>query len=101
VEYWPQEPVLEMQPELGNVISRFFLSPLLKLASRLNRITILKVEKIADSANPEILNAIKLSKVNSLDVRPTLERGGDPFNEIMGELMTLQKGYAVRSNQYV
>lgn len=52
-------------------------------------------EEITESANPDILNAIKSSRVNSLDVRPTLNRGGDPFNEIMGELMRLQEGYAL------
>lgn len=57
--------------------------------------TILRDEKMEDTAIPEILNAIRLSKVTSLDVRPTLERGGDPFNEIMGDLMTLQEGYAL------
>lgn len=50
-----------------------------------------KEENIVNNANPEILNAIKLSKVTSLDVRPTLKRGGDPFNEIMGELLKLPK----------
>lgn len=52
-------------------------------------------EKMGQSANSEIVNAINLSKVIPLDVRPTLERGGDPFNEIMGELMRLQDGYAL------
>lgn len=56
---------------------------------------ILKEEKI-ESSSSEILNAIKQSKVTSLDVRPTLERGGDPFNEIMGALMKLQEGYALK-----
>lgn len=50
---------------------------------------------IEDVANPEILTAIKLSKITPLDVRPTLDRGGDPFNEIMRELMMLREGYAL------
>ncbi len=50
---------------------------------------------VEDIANPEILTAIKLSKVTPLDVRPTLERGGDPFNEIMRELMLLREGYVL------
>lgn len=50
---------------------------------------------IIETGNPDILNAIKSSKVAQLDVRPTLERGGDPFNEIMRELMLLQDGYTL------
>lgn len=56
---------------------------------------IVKENKIEQSVNPEIMSAIKLAKVTSLDVRPTLARGGDPFNEIMGELMRLQDGFAL------
>lgn len=50
---------------------------------------------VEDAVNPEISTAIKLSKVTPLDVRPTLERGGDPFNEIMRELMLLREGYVL------
>ncbi len=53
-------------------------------------------EKAVESlANPEILKAIESSRVNSLDVRPTLDRGGDPFSEIMKELMLLRDGYVL------
>ncbi len=55
----------------------------------------IKDENITDAGNPEILNAIKLSRVTPLDVRPTLDRGGDPFNEIMRELMLLREGYTL------
>ncbi len=54
-----------------------------------------KQDMSEEIANPKILKAIKSSKINSLDVRPTLERGGDPFNEIMRELMLLQDGYGL------
>lgn len=54
-----------------------------------------KAEIVIETGNPEILNAIKLSKVSQLDVRPTLDRGGDPFTEIMRELMLLQEGYTL------
>lgn len=50
---------------------------------------------VEGTMNPEISTAIKLSKVTPLDVRPTLERGGDPFNEIMRELMLLREGFAL------
>jgi TusA-related sulfurtransferase len=48
-----------------------------------------------DHANPEISKAIQSSKVISLDVRPALESGGDPFSEIMRELLVLPDGYAL------
>ena len=47
------------------------------------------------AANSKISGAIRESKVVSLDVRPTLDRGGDPFNEIMRELMLLDEDYAL------
>jgi TusA-related sulfurtransferase len=49
----------------------------------------------AGSTNQLILEAIEQSKIVSLDVRPTLDRGGDPFNEIMRELMLLEDGYTL------
>jgi len=54
-----------------------------------------KEEAVEGLANPEILKAIESLKVSSLDVRPTLDRGGDPFSEIMGELMLLRDGYVL------
>ncbi len=53
-------------------------------------------EGIEGLANQEILKAIASSKMSSLDVRPTLDRGGDPFSEIMGELMLLREGYVLK-----
>lgn len=52
-------------------------------------------ELIKSSTNPNISEAIHQSKINALDVRPTLERGEDPFSEIMGELAKLQNGYVL------
>jgi len=80
---------------IGKCDIKVLFKSLAEIGFEIEQDTILKDEKIADPTNPEILNAIKLSKVISLDVRPTLERGGDPFNEIMGELMRLQDGYAL------
>lgn len=54
-----------------------------------------KIVNSADPVNSEILNAIKLSKVTSLDVRPTLAGGGDPFAEIMSELTKLKEDYTL------
>lgn len=42
--------------------------------------------------HPAISEALRQSLVTLLDVRPTLDRGGDPFNEIMGELALLPDG---------
>ncbi|PKP51421.1 MAG: hypothetical protein CVT92_12795 [Bacteroidetes bacterium HGW-Bacteroidetes-1] len=53
-------------------------------------------EEVAISnTNPKISEAIQKSRINSLDVRPTLERGEDPFTEIMGELIKLHDGYVL------
>lgn len=52
-----------------------------------------KVEKPHSDSyrNKAILNAIKSSKITSLDVRPNLAAGGDPFKDIMAALKTLPK----------
>ena len=52
-------------------------------------------EMVKSIKNPTISEAIQQSKINSLDVRSTLERGEDPFSEIMGELMKLQDGFVL------
>ena len=54
-------------------------------------------EEISQKAvHPAIKEAIRRSRVTSLDVRPTLDRGGDPFNEIMGELALLPEEFALQ-----
>ena len=68
---------------------------LAEIGFEIEKDVILKEEKKVLSANPEIVNAIKQAKVTTLDVRPTLAKGGDPFSEIMGELKRLQDGYAL------
>lgn len=45
--------------------------------------------------NQEIVTVIESGKVTSLDVRPALTQGNDPFKEIMGALKTLQDGYVL------
>lgn len=52
-------------------------------------------EVVKSNTNSKISEAIQQSKINSLDVRPTLERGEDPFSAIMGELVKLQSGYVL------
>lgn len=56
---------------------------------------IVYVQPDESSMNLSISEAIKQSKITSLDVRPTLDRGGDPFNEIMRELLLLEDGYTL------
>ena len=56
---------------------------------------ILKPEKLEKTKPMEIINAIQQAKVTSLDVRPSLAKGNDPFKEIMGALAILQDGYAL------
>lgn len=45
--------------------------------------------------NKEILAVLESGKVTSMDVRPALAQGNDPFKEIMGALKTLQDGYVL------
>lgn len=45
--------------------------------------------------HPRIKEAIELKKVITLDVRPILESGSDPFKDIMETITTLQRGYAL------
>ncbi len=80
---------------IGKCDIQALFQSLAEIGFEIEKDAILKEEKIEQSANPEITNAIKLAKITSLDVRPTLARGGDPFNEIMGELMKLQEEYTL------
>lgn len=47
------------------------------------------------AVNPKINNAINNKKIISLDVRPILESGKDPFNAIMYEIKLLPESYAL------
>lgn len=80
---------------IGKCDIKVFFKALAEIGFEIEKDPMVEDEKIANSTNPEIFNAIEQAKVISLDVRPTLARGGDPFNEIMGELMILPKGYAL------
>ena len=80
---------------IGKCDIQSLLQSLAEIGFEIENNSIPKDESITETGNPEILNAIKQSKVSQLDVRPTLDRGGDPFNEIMRELMLLQDGYTL------
>ncbi len=51
--------------------------------------------KIESNENQEILTVIKSGKVTSLDVRPALAKGEDPFKTIMAAIKVLEKGYVL------
>lgn len=55
----------------------------------------LKEEKNEILQNSAILEAISSSKFTTLDVRPSLTKGEDPFKNIMEALKTLKEGYAL------
>lgn len=73
--------------ELFNALSAIGFEPENKIPAA--------VEVDKGDAHPGISRAIQSSKVIPLDVRPTLEHGGDPFNEIMRELLVLPDGYVL------
>lgn len=52
-------------------------------------------EHVSDSGRDLILPAVQAGKVQTLDVRPILEGGTDPFQTIMQQLKTLPEGYAL------
>ena len=55
-----------------------------------------KIEQTMNTnENQEIVTVIESGKVTSLDVRPALAKGNDPFKEIMGALKTLEDGYVL------
>lgn len=45
--------------------------------------------------NKSIMDVIKKGKIKSIDVRPVLEKGSDPFNYTMDELNTLPEGFVL------
>ncbi len=79
----------------GKCDIQILFKSLSEIGFEIEKDAILKEEKKVQSSNPEIVQAIKQAKVTTLDVRPTLAKGGDPFSEIMGELMRLQDGYVL------
>lgn len=51
--------------------------------------------EIESNENKEILTVIKSGKVTSLDVRPALAQGEDPFKTIMAAIKILAEGYVL------
>jgi len=80
---------------IGKCDVEVFLKKLAEIGFEVEANPILKPERIEKMSNHEILNAIKLAKVTTLDVRPSLAQGNDPFKEIMAVLKTLQEGYVL------
>lgn len=52
-------------------------------------------EKSITKYNTEVMQAINSGKLKSLDVRPVLEKGTDPFSHIMEALKKLPDGYVL------
>ncbi len=86
---------IEDAARIGKCDIEVFFKKLAEIGFEVGENPILKSEKIEKTPSNEILNAIKLSKVTSLDVRPTIAKGEDPFKEIMGALEILQDGFAL------
>lgn len=80
---------------IGKCDIEVFFNKLAEIGFEVEINPILKEEKTENSPHNEILNAIQLEKVTTLDVRPSLARGDDPFKEIMAALEILQDGFAL------
>lgn len=86
---------IEDAARIGKCDIEVFFKKLAEIGFEVEKNPILKAKKIEKTPTNEILNAINLSKVISLDVRPSLAKGDDPFKEIMGALEILQDGFAL------
>jgi len=81
---------------IGKCDVKIFFKKLAEIGFEIeNKSTIKKDVKKEDVINKELLNAIQSSKITSIDVRPTLAKGGDPFKDIMKALRTLPKENAL------
>lgn len=80
---------------IGKCDIEVLFQSLAKIGFEIENSTGVNETKKDSSVNSDLLNALKLSMVVSLDVRPTLARGEDPFSEIMGNLAKLHSGYAL------
>lgn len=86
---------IEDAARIGKCDIGVFFKKLVEIGFELETNPILKPEKKENMQNNEILNAIQLSKVTSLDVRPSLAKGDDPFKIIMAALEILQEGFTL------
>lgn len=82
---------IEDAARIGKCKVDVFFKKLAEIGFEIENNSTIKEEKVEVVQNEEILNAIQLSKVTSLDVRPTLAKGGDPFKDIMSALKILPK----------
>ncbi|HEY9169043.1 MAG TPA: DUF2249 domain-containing protein [Lutibacter sp.] len=82
---------------IGKCDITILLKKLANIGFEIETIPVLKEEEDTNeiSQNSAILEVINSSKVTTLDVRPALAKGEDPFKNIMGALKNLQEGYAL------
>lgn len=87
---------IEDAAKIGKCTVETFFKKLEEIGFEIEKIaTIKNTENMETPSNKELLDAIASSKITSLDVRPSLAKGNDPFKEIMGALKTLQEGYVL------
>ncbi len=70
-----------------------FLNALSKIGFEIEIIT--PKPKQADKGNPTIMQSISSGKIKTLDVRPVLQQGTDPFQHIMDAIKILPDGFVL------
>lgn len=80
---------------IGKCHPEDILEKLRQIGFELNGVETPVPEPASDSSRDLILPAVQAGKVQTLDVRPILEAGTDPFQTIMQELKTVPEGYAL------
>lgn len=80
---------------IGKCSPEDILEKLRQIGFELNGVASPSPEPESDSCRELILPAIQAGKVQTLDVRPILEGGTDPFQAIMQQLKTVPEGYAL------
>lgn len=86
---------IEDAARIGKCEVNEILQKLSAIGFEIETISQLKEEKAIIKDNIKIMQAINSGKVKSLDVRPVLEEGTDPFKHIMDALKELPDGYAL------
>ena len=80
---------------IGKYDINILLKKLADIGFEIETIPVLEEGKNEMSQNSAILEAINSSKFTTLDVRPALAKGEDPFKNIMEALKTLKADYAL------
>jgi uncharacterized protein (DUF2249 family) len=86
---------IEDAARIGKCDVDVFFKKLGNIGFEIENNPILKDKKNEVFKNAAILEAIKASKVTTLDVRPVLAKGEDPFKNIMETLKKVKAGYTL------